>query len=70
MLDQALSGAAAIFMCAARSGLLARGRSGAPVTAVCALMPTAVPEGEDDKRGRTYAADLPNTSHALLELSG
>ncbi|MBO0709728.1 MAG: Gfo/Idh/MocA family oxidoreductase [Acetobacteraceae bacterium] len=44
-------------------------RLAAPVTAVCALMATAVPERVDEQ-GRTYRVDVEDTSHALLQLAG
>jgi predicted dehydrogenase len=44
-------------------------RLAAPVTAVCALMATAIPERVDE-HGRTYAVDVEDTSHALLQLAG
>lgn len=44
-------------------------RLAAPVTAVCALMATAVPERVDES-GRTYRVDVEDTSHALLRLEG
>jgi predicted dehydrogenase len=44
-------------------------RLASPVTAVCALMATAIPERADE-RGRVYAVDVEDTSHALLQLSG
>jgi predicted dehydrogenase len=44
-------------------------RLAAPVTGVCALMATATPERVDE-RGRTYAVDVEDTSHALLKLAG
>jgi predicted dehydrogenase len=44
-------------------------RLASPVTAVCALMATAIPERADEQ-GRLYAVDVEDTSHALLQLSG
>ncbi len=44
-------------------------RLAAPVTAVCALMATAVPERVDEQ-GRRYRVDVEDTSHALLRLEG
>jgi predicted dehydrogenase len=44
-------------------------RLAAPVTGVCALMATAIPERVDE-HGRTYAVDAEDTSHALLQLEG
>ncbi len=44
-------------------------RLAAPVTAVCALMATAIPERVDEW-GRTYTVDVEDTSHALLQLAG
>jgi len=44
-------------------------RLAAPVTAVCALMATAVPERVDEL-GQTYRVDVEDTSHALLQLAG
>jgi len=44
-------------------------RLAAPVTGVCALMATAIPERVDEQ-GRTYAVDAEDTSHALLQLQG
>jgi predicted dehydrogenase len=44
-------------------------RLAAPVTDVCALMATAIPERVDEQ-GRTYAVDAEDTSHALLRLAG
>jgi predicted dehydrogenase len=44
-------------------------RLAAPVTAVCALMATAIPERADEQ-GRTYPVDVEDTSHALLQLAG
>ena len=44
-------------------------RLAAPVTDVCALMATAIPERVDE-RGRTYTVDAEDTSHALLRLAG
>jgi predicted dehydrogenase len=41
----------------------------APITGVCALMATAIPERVDE-RGRTYIVDAEDTSHALLQLAG
>jgi predicted dehydrogenase len=41
----------------------------APVTGVCALMSTAIPERVDEQ-GRTYTVDVEDTSHALLRLEG
>jgi predicted dehydrogenase len=42
-------------------------RLAAPVTGVCALMATAIPERVDEQ-GRRYAVDVEDTSHALLRL--
>jgi len=42
-------------------------RLAAPVTAVCALMTTAIPERVDEQ-GRRYRVDAEDTSHALLRL--
>lgn len=42
-------------------------RLAAPVTGVCALMTTAIPERVDEQ-GRRYAVDVEDTSHALLRL--
>ena len=44
-------------------------RLAAPVTAVCALMATAIPERVDEWGG-TYTVDVEDTSHALLQLAG
>ncbi len=44
-------------------------RLAAPVTGVCALMATAIPERVDEQ-GRSYAVDVEDTSHALLQLAG
>jgi predicted dehydrogenase len=44
-------------------------RLAAPVTGVCALMATAIPERVDEA-GRTYTVDVEDTSHALLRLAG
>jgi predicted dehydrogenase len=44
-------------------------RLAAPVTGVCALMTTAIPERVDE-HGRTYPVDAEDTSHALLRLAG
>jgi predicted dehydrogenase len=44
-------------------------RLAAPVTGVCALMATAIPERVDEE-GRTYRVDVEDTSHALLQLAG
>jgi len=44
-------------------------RLAAPVTGVCALMATAIPERVDEA-GRTYTVDVEDTSHALLRLEG
>ena len=44
-------------------------RLAAPVTGVCALMATAIPERVDEL-GRTYTVDAEDTSHALLRLAG
>lgn len=44
-------------------------RLAAPVTDVCALMATAIPERVDE-RGRRYSVDAEDTSHALLRLEG
>jgi predicted dehydrogenase len=44
-------------------------RLAAPVTGVCGLMATAIPERVDE-RGQTYAVDAEDTSHALLQLAG
>ena len=44
-------------------------RLAAPITGVCALMATAIPERVDE-RGQTYAVDAEDTSHALLQLAG
>jgi hypothetical protein len=43
-------------------------RLASPVTAVCALMATAIPERADEQ-GRLYVVDVEDTSRALL-LSG
>ena len=44
-------------------------RLAAPITGVCALMATAIPERVDE-HGRTYTVDAEDTSHALLRLAG
>jgi predicted dehydrogenase len=44
-------------------------RLAAPITGVCALMATAIPE-RIDERGQTYTVDVEDTSHALLQLAG
>jgi predicted dehydrogenase len=44
-------------------------RLAAPVTGVCALMTTAIPERVDEQ-GRIYRVDTEDTSHALLQLAG
>src|SRR6476646_1315074 len=44
-------------------------RLAAPVTDVCAMMATAIPERVDE-RGETYTVDAEDTSHALLRLAG
>ena len=44
-------------------------RLAAPVTDVCALMATAIPERVDE-HGQTYTVDAEDTSHALLRLAG
>ena len=44
-------------------------RLAAPVSAVCALMATAIPSRVDE-RGATYAVDAEDTAHALLRLEG
>lgn len=44
-------------------------RLAAPVTDVCALMTTAIPERVDEQ-GQRYAVDAEDTSHALLRLDG
>lgn len=44
-------------------------RLAAPVTGVCALMATAIPERVDEQ-GRRYTVDVEDTSHALLQLAG
>ena len=44
-------------------------RLAAPVTGVCALMATAIPERVDEQ-GRSYTVDVEDTSHALLQLAG
>jgi predicted dehydrogenase len=44
-------------------------RLAAPVSGVCALMATAIPERVDE-RGRAYKVDVEDTSHALLRLEG
>jgi predicted dehydrogenase len=44
-------------------------RLAAPVTGVCALMTTAIPERVDEQ-GRIYRVDAEDTSHALLQLAG
>jgi predicted dehydrogenase len=41
----------------------------APITGVCALMATAIPE-RIDERGQAYTVDVEDTSHALLQLAG
>ena len=41
----------------------------APVTGVCALMATAIPERVDEA-GKLYRVDVEDTSHALLRLEG
>jgi predicted dehydrogenase len=41
----------------------------APVTGVCALMSTAVPERVDEA-GRSYAVDVEDTNYALLKMQG
>src|SRR5260221_3251356 len=41
----------------------------APVTGVCALMSTAIPERADE-RGRRYTADAEDTNYALLKMQG
>ena len=41
----------------------------APITGVCALLATAIPERVDEQ-GRTYPVDVEDTSHALLQMSG
>jgi predicted dehydrogenase len=42
-------------------------RLAAPVTGVCAVMATAIPERVDEQ-GRRYSVDVEDTSHALLQL--
>ena len=44
-------------------------RLAAPITGVCALMSTAIPERVDE-RGERYRVDVEDTSHALLRLEG
>jgi predicted dehydrogenase len=44
-------------------------RLAAPVTGVCALMATAIPERVDEA-GKLYRVDVEDTSHALLRLEG
>jgi predicted dehydrogenase len=44
-------------------------RLAAPVTGVCALMTTAIPERVDE-HGNRYSVDVEDTSHALLRLAG
>jgi predicted dehydrogenase len=44
-------------------------RLAAPVTAVSALMSTAIPQRVDEA-GRPYTVDVEDTSHALLKLAG
>ena len=44
-------------------------RLAAPVTAVSALMSTAIPQRVDE-RGQPYTVDVEDTSHALLKLAG
>lgn len=44
-------------------------RLAAPVTGVCALMATAIPERVDE-HGQIYTVDAEDTSHALLQLAG
>jgi predicted dehydrogenase len=44
-------------------------RLAAPVTAVSAVMATAIPRRVDE-RGEAYAVDVEDTSHALLKLAG
>jgi predicted dehydrogenase len=44
-------------------------RLAAPVTGVCALMATAIPERVDE-HGKAYTVDAEDTSHALLQLAG
>src|SRR3954466_9818249 len=44
-------------------------RLAAPVTAVSAVMTTAIPERVDE-RGAPYQVDVEDTSHALLQLEG
>jgi predicted dehydrogenase len=44
-------------------------RLAAPVTAICALMATAIPERVDE-HGKRYTVDVEDTSHALLRLAG
>jgi predicted dehydrogenase len=43
-------------------------RLAAPVTGVCALMATAIPERVDE-HGQVYPVDTEDTSHALLQLA-
>jgi predicted dehydrogenase len=44
-------------------------RLAAPVTAVCAVMSTAIPQRVDEN-GQPYTVDVEDTSHALLTLQG
>ena len=44
-------------------------RLAAPVTGVCAVMTTAIPERVDEA-GRTYTVDAEDTNYALLKLEG
>lgn len=44
-------------------------RLAAPISGVCALMATAIPERVDE-RGQIYSVDVEDTSHALLQLAG
>jgi len=44
-------------------------RLAAPVTGVCAMMATAIPDRVDE-HGRTNTVDVEDTSHALLQLEG
>jgi predicted dehydrogenase len=44
-------------------------RLAAPITAVCAVMSTAIPQRVDE-RGQLYTVDVEDTSHALLKLAG
>ena len=44
-------------------------RLAAPITGVCAVMSTAIPERVDET-GRIYTVDVEDTSHALLQLQG